>query len=1120
MKTRLFIVLAAAALLASCQKEVAVETVQQPEIKKTVLTVGIAPETKTTMDKTNTAEGHKVYWSPKDQIAVNGIASVALADDFEPAQSAQFTVESASLTIPYNVVYPASITTESDYSHVTLPAVQTYKADGFADNMFPMAGYSADGSGLELSHLCALLKISVTQETAAHAEARSGSVDTDNILSVRFHGRGNEKVSGVFAITYNSNPPALTPEDGIGSDVEVRVVKNQATSATAIDYYLVVPARTYEHGFDIMVQDINGDTMTMSKSSEWIAAPGKLYNMPSFQFAPTDTEVDVEIASAEDLISFAQSYNSKGYESLGGSLIVKVTGDIIFDGTTSVLFNETGGIGLKKSYYGDAEDYYFDGIIYGNNHTISGLNATVPLFKATNSASQIKDITIDNTCSFTFTHSKVAELDAGAVVGYHRGTLDNVTVNANVSLAAVSSVNKVTALGGIVGREVVGIVNNCKYGGAISVPSGFQASDQKVYIGGLVGEITNASGQVKDSWFLGTIDNQGQMIASSETDDIKANPQLMIGGIIGFNTGTIDNCTVANHATGITVTISENNLTGTVVTHSTNAYHYALAGIAGRNDGTVNECTNNATILNIFSGERGTSGNLNGRYLAMGGIVGYNTSGKTVSGSTNNGQIIDRAVPKVQYVGGVVGRNFGTVASCDNSSTGTVTVGSAYCDSPDAARLPYVGGILGCNESSGTISNVHNAANVVVDKTENVGGTIVVIGGIAGQSNAAIDGAKNGGTITNTGNISYTTANAKCSTPSGSNDYGFYLGGIVGYAMKAVKNVSNGGTVTNICNAAGVGMQYVYLGGVVGKLNASSSVDLEKCSNSANITFDPTSTAPHASSSGAYYNYCYLGGIVGYANNVNIKGDITTKCTNSGNVYGGDGSGNYNSGTPQNSFWVGGIVGYVKGASSISYCELTESGQSNNNHWSNRGTSWGSDGTMGASAYTSPGPAGGGIAGQVVGTADVKISISNCAVASTATIWGRRGARGGIVGISQYATISGCTVPVRINGGYWNGGIVGLANQTAISSCNYTGSRVDGTNESGGIVGFLDTESSVTSCNSSATTLSASTYKGGIAGASVAGTTIKKCHYKSSVNICGDSNFTAGTGDDANAADL
>ena len=45
-------------------------------------------------------------------------------------------------------------------------------------------------------------------------------------------------------------------------------------------------------------------------------------------------------------------------------------------------------------------------------------------------------------------------------------------------------------------------------------------------------------------------------------------------------------------------------------------------------------------------------------------------------------------------------------------------------------------------------------------------------------------------------------------------------------------------------------------------------------------------------------------------------------------------------------------------------------------------------------------------------------------------------------------------------------------------------------------------------------------YVGAGAGASVAGTSIKSSHYRSSVSICGDTNFTAGTGDEANVADL
>ena len=801
-----------------------------------------------------------------------------------------------------------------------------------------------------------------------------------------------------------------------------------------------------------------------------------------------------------------------------------VTQNIVFDATSSASYNAIGGIGKKNNLFGGDEDYYFSGTFDGRNHTISGFTATVPLFAATGSAGSVKDLTIDNTCSFSFTHPNSTELDAGATVGYHKGTLDNVSVEANVSLVA-GEVSQETCLGGIVGRETVGTIKNCSYSGAITIPSAFKSSEKKIQVGGIVGRISNSDGKVQDTDFEGTIDNQGQMIAASESNDMKNNPQLMIGGIAGLNSGTVLNCDVAEHATGITVSLTDdsdasvNDYTGTIVTHSSNAYHYAMGGVVARNDGTVSSCTNNATVLDIFSAERGASGNMNGRYLEIGGIAGYNSSSKTITGCTNNGAIINRANPKIQYVGGLVGSNHGSVASSSNASTGAITIGTSH-KTPYSARSLYCGGAIGYNQSTSSITNISNAANITVSKTEDVSATIVWVGGVAGGNEASIDGSVGGGTITNTGSITMTNPNTtKCTAPTESNDYGFFLGGIVAKSTVGIANVSNSGNLTYNCTAAGVGVQYVYLGGVVARLIASSSVNVDKCTNSGNVTFDPTTTAPHANSSGAYYNFCYLGGIAGYAKNANIIGDSTTKCTNSGNVYGGDGSGNYNSGTPQNSFWVGGIVGYLTGASSLDYCELVGTGQSYNNHWSNRGTSWGSDGTIGSSAYSDPAPIGAGIAAQVVGTSSVKIPISNCAVASTATINGRRGARGGIVGISQYATISSCTVPVRIQGGYWCGGIVALAYETSFSSCSYTGSRVDGTNEGGGIAAFLGTGSSILSCSSSASTLSA-TYKGGIAGASVAGTSIKKSHYKSTVQICGDSNFTAGTGEEANAADL
>ncbi|MCR5560234.1 MAG: hypothetical protein K6F58_00210 [Bacteroidales bacterium] len=1114
MKTRYYFLLLAAALLAGCAKEMKEEILPEEASQgKFFLEVGINPATSTLME-TNVGSSHKVFWSDGDIIKVNDKVSDALSSVPANSQVASFSFAEAPST-PYYVLYPSGIWV--DASHVSLPAVQTYKADGFADGMFPMAGYSSDGSNITLSHLCAVVKISVLKETAAHAEARSGSVDADNIAAIRFKGHNSEKVSGNFVITYN--PAAITPASGTGADLEVRVAKNQATSTSeAVVYYLVVPARTYSNGFDIIVQDVKGHIMTKSKESSKTFAAGHLYSYPEFEFVPTATELGVEISNAQQLIDFATAYNNKEYEALGSSLVATLTGDITFDATSSASFNATGGIGLKNGVNGATEDYYFNGIFNGGDHTISGLTGTCPLFVATAASSTVKDFTIDNTCSFTFTHPGT-QTEVGSVVGYHKGLLSGVTVNAPVSLSDAANVAADTRLGGLVGRIREGVVDDCTYSGAISVPSGFSAADKQISIGGLVGIISNAEGKIQNSFFTGTIENEGQMIAASETDDFKANPQLMIGGIIGLNTGTVDNCTVANHATGITVTlndVSDHNYTGTVVTHSTNAYHYSIAGIAGRNDGTVKDCTNNATVLNIFSAERGTSGNMNGRYLEVSGIVGFNSSGKTVSGCTNNGAIITRANPKVQYVGGVVAWNYGIVSSCENASTATIGMGTSHL-SPYGARMSYVGGVIGHNRSSATISNIQNAAAITVSRVESTTGVNHRIGGVIGQSDAVVDGTNAGGTISNSGNIAQSNGVVMCATPTAENDYGYSLGGVVGYATKAVKNVSNGGSVTYTCSATNIGAQYVYLGGIIGKLKADSTVDVEHCSNTANVTFTASAKYDATTNTATRYYYNYLGGIVGYADNAAIKGDVSNHCTNSGIIKGGDGNANNNQKTP--SFEVGGIVGCITGASSIAYCELSGSGQSYNDHWSNRGIT----------SYDCP--MNGGIAGHVVGTAETPIPVSNCSVSSTVgtsgnqAVFSRRGAVGGIVGMAQYASISYCTVPVNFSGsGYFYGGIAGAAQNSTVSSCSYTGTIIQSSQIQigGGIVGKLDTGSTVDGCSSSATTVNkngtAVSATGGIAGQSVAGTYIKNSHYKSSISICGDSNFS--DGGEANANDL
>ena len=593
MKNRSFLLLAAAAvfLAGGCTRELDFtdDAIGGAKTGRTVLSVGLPDPFKTQL-----GDGGKVFWSNGDQLCCNGAASEALSGIPASSQSATFTWE-GTLNSPYRLLYPASIYT--DPSHVTLPSIQSYQAGGFADNMFPMAGYGAASPSLTLNHLCAIVKISVLRETEQQAQTRDGEVDTDKIARVRFRGRNNEKVSGNFEIDYSA--ATLAAADGTGTDLEVRVSKSLTTSTeSTVEYFLVVPAREYSAGFEVIVQDSNRHIMTKSKTAATTLEAGHLYVLPAFAFVPTGTELGVEISNADEFVAFAQDYNEEVYKPLGSQLVVTVTDDIVFDEASSAAFNFTGGIGSVSS------DNYFNGTFDGNNHSVSSLAASVPLFANIGGAGTVRNLTVDGSCSFTFTHPNTADANFGAVAGYHKGTLDNVKVAADVSLSAVENVSRLTALGGLVGRASVGkLLNGNEYSGLISTPAGFTGTG-KLIIGGLVGRYTNA-GILSDSYFKGAISNDAQ-ITSSDVE----NPYLVIGGLVGFLSGGAEvsgSSTTTDHAD---VSSAYSGLNGTIVNKTAVAYHSAVGGIAGEiANGSVSDCSNGAVIIcTVFKeGDDGSS---------------------------------------------------------------------------------------------------------------------------------------------------------------------------------------------------------------------------------------------------------------------------------------------------------------------------------------------------------------------------------------------------------------------------------------------------------------------------------------------------------------------------------
>ena len=1070
---------------------------------KTVLQVGINSEepqtlvSRTYLGEKDTQNHRKVYWSDGDAIAVNKIASEPLSGIADGTAKASFTFNSSLGDYPYNIIYPASIVSGN---YVELPKVQTYKEGGVADNMLPMCGKAESAGEVSLYPMCAIVKVSILRAAS--------TPDTDDIVAVRFKGRNSEQVNGIFEVSYDGH--RLGNANGTGDQLEVRVVKRKSTDpSTPAVYHLVVPARNYDNGFDIIVQDANGHIMTKSKTSLASLDPGHLYAMPEFEFVPTETELGVEISSAADLVAFAQDYNNGEYAGQE-DLVATLTQNISFDATSSAAFNATGGIG---SPYGGSN--YYKGIFNGNNKTISNLTATAPLFGGIDAGSTVKDLTLDNTCLFTFDRPTTDEKYYGAIAGYHKGIISGVIVNADVSLAAVSDVSGETGLGGLVGRMAdAGKIDGCTYSGRLSIPSGFSTASNDVYIrtGGLVGISLSVNTVISGSHMQGTIDYAGVLTAPTSNS---TTPYVTIGGIIGQNKGSVTNCDTAcldDDSDGAISYAATDGKTyyATIVNHTTQSHCLAEGGIVGYNygGGSISSCINRAKIITniVGSGANNDAIDKSARYFRIGGVAGINNA-STISNSGNYGEIINSSSARLQVVGGIIGLNYGTgaeVSSCTNYSSGAIsfiTTGTAGLD----VRSPFLGGVIGTNQST-NVSDLHNQAILTISCIENdVTNYDVDLGGVIGHNESAIDGGSSTKNITNSGKV-YATFSAY-----GASSSGIDIGGIVGYSTASIQYAVNKGYVLFYGTSASVVLQKIYAGGIVGRMTTGSIIG---CQNKTDGGANEGDVYFYFDNNATKHTDNYAGGILGYSSG----GVSISNCSNSGYIHAGNG------GTAKSpaTLYVGGIVGYLAGESSaISGC--TNSGNVYNHHRNN------SYNAKNNSTYT------GGIAGEVVGTSENRITISNCVVNPTTHVSSHRGWVGGVVGYAEYTNISSCShsksFGADVTSSYFVGGIAGWALNCNLTSCTWSGTTVDSsqlqTNGSGGIVaqmdgGMLDgCYSYVTNINKSGVAATG----GALVGIALNTPTIKSCHYKATINssasvIVASGGITEGTGAEVNVADI
>ena len=359
------------------------------------------------------------------------------------------------------------------------------------------------------------------------------------------------------------------------------------------------------------------------------------------------------------------------------------------------------------------------------------------------------ELTVSGLCTDGGGNSLQAKALAGGIIGYNR-VIAAQPGGQNVCARALSLLPTVT-----VDKDIATVTPGAGAAGTAAVTLNGSSNTVNVtadaYVGGVVGyndndtNLTVASAQngAANSVDKGILRGSGSLQATYTRGSVTVNGN-MAGGIVGYagkNT-TLQNC--RNYA---------------------GVFHTSLVGgIAGFNVGTIQNstlCSNLGTVQGQYTGIGGIAGvnagsiqnslpqnaAVNGGSF-VGGVAGINTG--TVSGLNGSA-----AVRGMTEVGGAVGVNYGTVGA-DTTLNATVSATGDYAGGLAGKNIGTLqtaavsGRVQAANYAGGLAG--HNAKNAAINdaKTENtlsVRASGQYAGGAAGQNEGTVTGGSYQATV-------------------------------------------------------------------------------------------------------------------------------------------------------------------------------------------------------------------------------------------------------------------------------------------------------------------------------------------------------------------------------------
>ena len=503
MKTRFFALAALALSLAACTQDEAGFLPEGAEGTPIVFTAtGLNPAATATAGTRAPVDGN---WTGVQSVAVLMDGTVKTYN--VTPSTADPTSATLTSTDPYYWTNHNDITVTAWWPYTageTTPPAVKVKANQSAQKDF-------EGSDLIVANGQTVTYGSPTLRFT-HRTARVTIVLTDyteGLASVQLTGLSTE----------NDNPDKITPYDK-GSNTYIALVAPQSVAA----------GRTF-----ITCTFTNGKTFVykMKNATDWQA--GGEYTYTVSLAAAKDLGYTIEsdgsytVTSADGLMNVAELVN-------GGKTDINITLDKNIDLT-----------GKGWTPIGTSFDNSYKGTFDGGGHTITGLAVTtndqfVGLFGYLNRAGTVKNVVMEG-IQITSNHGSS---QAGGVVGFSRGTIENCSVSGSVSGTVY--------VGGVVGAQWNGSITGCSSSATVK---------GTVYVGGVAGQ-TNGGATLTACYATGNV-----------IIEIAPKKNISGGGLVGMNGGK-----------GVRACYATGNVTSTG--SSTGNVH--IFGLLGDNYTTVTAC--------------------------------------------------------------------------------------------------------------------------------------------------------------------------------------------------------------------------------------------------------------------------------------------------------------------------------------------------------------------------------------------------------------------------------------------------------------------------------------------------------------------------------------------------